>query len=87
MHTQVVTGNARCDRARIVGDDAAALAGGHILIHLEAEDGHVAERADLPAVNAAAGALRAILQQEQAMLACDSADRGGFPARRSCGSE
>ena len=53
-------------RERVVVDrDAAALAGGHVLVVVEAEAADVADRAEHPALVAAADALAGVLDHDE----------------------
>src|SRR5947209_273316 len=65
----------------IVGHHAPALAGTHVLVHLETEDSYIAESPDLLPANAPAVTLGAIFQQENASPLCHLAKGLGIARR------
>src|SRR6266571_6755777 len=62
-------------QVQVASHDAPALAGSHVLVHLKAEDGDVAEGPHLLTSNAGAIGLCTILKQKQAALASNLRDR------------
>src|SRR6185437_10452937 len=63
--TTVVTGHRTVVQTLVVRNDAATFTAGHILIHLETEDGHVAKGANFFPIDTAAVALCAVFQQKK----------------------
>ena len=62
-------------QTQVARDHASTLARSHVLVHLKAEDGHIAERSRLLATNTRAISLRAIFQQKETAFARNLGNR------------